>query len=274
MKEIYTVLGATGYVGVAIVNFLKRKGIPVNTPEREDILMSGGHMGKVIYCIGLTSDYINEPFATITAHIELLNKVLQFGKFSSLVYLSSARLYDSAEHGREDAYLKLEPDNPRHLYDLSKATGESLCHQSKRQGVKIARLSNVYGGSCLGDNLLHVLLNRLSTEKSLILPYSLHNERDYVFIGDVVIALLAILANDRYPVYNVVSGENVSNETIGKLLGSATGARISFENQEHIVKNTQLKKLSTSRLNEIGIYPTLVEDNIESLVKMLSRSDT
>ena len=89
-------------------------------------------MGTVFYCAGLTSDYAVRAHDTVSAHVCLLNELLQGGNFETLVYLSSTRLYDSLGPYAvdEDSALALNPANPRHLYDLSKALGEALCRQA------------------------------------------------------------------------------------------------------------------------------------------------
>ena len=63
-----------------------------------------------------------------------------------LVYLSSTRLYDgqpgfAGAEVDEDTPLALDPAQPRHLYDLSKALGESLCRQASGGRARIARLT-------------------------------------------------------------------------------------------------------------------------------------
>jgi len=55
--------------------------------------------------------------------------VLAESRYDSLVYLSSTRLYDGLHTAMvdENTPLLLDPNQPRHLYDLSKACGEAAC---------------------------------------------------------------------------------------------------------------------------------------------------
>jgi nucleoside-diphosphate-sugar epimerase len=256
MHNHFTVLGASGYVGESVVKYLKDKDYEVNTPARNDCLFAGKEMGHVLYCIGLTSDYATRPFDTVTAHIEVLNKVLQFGKFSSFVYLSSTRLYDGSDSTQEGTSLLLNPANPRHLYDFSKGAGEALCHQSERDNVRIARLSNVYGGSCRGDNLIHTLLSKMKLSQNIRLANNPLLERDYVHIDDVCEALISIALFGRHSIYNVASGRNQSNISLAKIIQQSDKARIYFDYKETDQTVPELQKtICTLRLKELGISP-------------------
>ena len=67
-----------------------------------------------------------------------LAKVFREGHFSSFVYLSSARVYQGAESGREGGAPVADG-----LYSLIKLTGEALCLQTERG--QVAQLSNIVG---------------------------------------------------------------------------------------------------------------------------------
>lgn len=130
----FTVVGAAGFVGARLCATLQARGAQVCAPARREPWPWQVPLGHVIYCAGLTADYLARPFDTVEAHVSHLAQVLQHGlergSLESLVYLSSTRLYDSQVAGvaNETAVLPLDPANPRHLYDFSKGLGESLCH--------------------------------------------------------------------------------------------------------------------------------------------------
>lgn len=174
-----------------------------------------------MYCAGLTADYLARPFDTVQAHVSLLAQVLQQGQFESLVYLSSTRLYDALGAGvaHEDAALPMDPSNPRHLYDLSKGLGEALCHSTARGRAKVARLACVYEGPQDADGFVPGLLRQLQAARQQGLMHidvasSPAFARDYVHLDDVVQALIRIALHGKHPVYNVASGENISNAAL------------------------------------------------------------
>lgn len=175
-----------------------------------------------MYCAGLTADFLARPFDTVQSHVSHLAQVLQYGlaqgSLQSLVYLSSTRLYDAlgAVLAQESAVLPMDPANPRHLYDLSKGLGESLCHVAGQGLARVARLACVYEGPQDADGFLPALLRQVLQARAagiacVDVPSSPHFTRDYVHLDDAVDALIRIAVQGCQPVYNVASGINVAN---------------------------------------------------------------
>ncbi len=229
-KPKATIIGGKGFIGRHLVARLLAAGWICHIPERREVFYEQKDMGHVFYCAGLTADYLHRPFETIEAHVSLLSRILQAECFESLVYLSSTRLYDSQPEleGKEDLPLLLTPSNPRHLYDLSKALGESLCLATGKGRARIARLSCVYKDHTDGEGFLPMLLRRIVTDKCSILEVdsSPSLARDYIAIDDVVEALILIATQAKQPVYNVASGENTANDTLFSTLMEISGCRI------------------------------------------------
>ncbi len=170
--DLYTVIGGGGFVGSRLALFLRAAGHAVFVPLRDDPRLFTQPLGRVLYCAGLTADFAARPFDTVQAHVSLLARVLQESDFVHLVYLSSTRLYDSLgeNHGNlaeESLPLLLDVDEPRHLYDLSKALGENLCLTTAGNRAAVARLSNVYDWQKDAPGFLSVWLQRASVQKSL-----------------------------------------------------------------------------------------------------------
>ena len=221
---LFTVFGASGFIGAHAVRRLRRAGHDVQAPAR-DAPVEQRPLGHALYCIGLTADYARRPYDTAEAHVGVLNRILREGQFESLVYLSSTRLYDSGGvAGREDADLALNPNNPRHLYDLSKALGESLCIAHGR--ARVARLSCVYSDAMETGDFLPRLVRRALRERHIALEAPANGARDYIHVEDVCAVLIDIALRGRRPIYNVASGENVANGALCTLIGDLTGARI------------------------------------------------
>lgn len=229
----FTVVGGDGFVGRALVQTLRVRGAQVWQPGRRQAPPWPEPLGHVMYCAGLTADYLARPTDTVQAHACLLAQVLQQPRWDSLVYLSSTRLYDAlgVTVAHEDVVLPLNPANPRHLYDLSKALGESLCHVMGRGRARVARLACVYDGPEDVDGFLPQLWRQVATARrqnrqEVAVASSPHSERDYVHLPDVVQALIGIALHGQQPVYNVASGANVSNTDLFAWLQRRWGCRI------------------------------------------------
>lgn len=217
----FTVLGATGYIGSRLVAHLQAQGHTVWAPARGDAEVFTRPLGHVMYCVGLTADFRTRPFDTVDAHVGLLGQVLQRAQFDSLLYLSSTRVYMGAESTDEDAPLAVVPGDPSYLYNLTKLTGESLCHASGRAGVRVARLSNVVGPGmdAASGNLVADLLHQ-ARQGRMVLRSDPRSAKDYVHVADVLDWLPRIALRGRCTVYNVASGSQTTHAQWLEWLGA------------------------------------------------------
>lgn len=220
-----TIIGGRGFIGSAIAKYLEANGWECWIPEKDDPELFIKELGYVFYCAGLTADYLNRSHDVIDAHVSCLNKILHFSKYSSLVYLSSTRLYDSLSvaEANEDIDLCFNSANPRHIYDLSKALGEAMCFVGGKGKAKIARLSCVYcdHGDSNGflSDLLRKIIDRRADQLVITVNSSPYFVRDYVSLDDVISALVLIVTSGTKTIYNVASGENILNREIFDFLG-------------------------------------------------------
>lgn len=230
-----TLIGGNGYVGRHLLARLQRDGWVCWVPQRDDLKLMHRELGHVFYCAGLTADFAQRPFDTVEAHSSLLNQVLRDTTYTSLVYLSSTRLYDSLGNNTasESSPLTLDPNNPRHVYDLSKALGESLCRVAANGRARVARLSCVWGGMDGAEGFLPELVRgvvdvckkqpqkpRLQVNSSSLFT------RDYVHIDDVLDALIALAEPAEFGIYNVAGGRNISNSELFKCIFDASGCKV------------------------------------------------
>lgn len=271
---MFTVLGATGYVGTALVRHLQAAGEPCFAPARQDPALFQRPLGHVIYCIGMTADYGVRPLDTVEAHVGILRDLLARASFESVLYLSSTRLYDSRSRGagdlvcRETDDLALNPHEPRHIYDLSKAMGESLCLQASGGRGRAVRLSCVYGGDLGRDNFLHATMRRATESAALELATSPDTARDYVHLDDVVRLLPEIARRGRHRLYNLASGANVANRELIGAIARESGCTIRMTGSG----NAPAPVASIDRLREeFGFRPRSVLEDIPELVRRAGR---
>jgi len=216
-----TILGARGFVGSHLLRHLENQGHEVFAPTREE-LYSKSPLHHVIYCIGTTSDFRKRPFDTVEAHVCVLKNILQHSDFDSLLYLSSTRVYEDNQLGQEHSNLTCNPHDVTHLFNLSKLMGESLCLNSGRANVKIARLSNVYGNDFNSGNFLFAIIREALSSNHIKLQTALDSAKDYVSISDVVKLLEKISLEGQKNIYNVASGYNVSHKEIVEQISQVT----------------------------------------------------
>lgn len=220
-----TVLGATGFIGKNLAAHLRSEGHEVWIPARDDVSIFTRPLGHAFYCIGLTADFRIRPFDTVRAHVGLLADVLEQADFTSLIYLSSTRVYARNQSTSEQEALVVDPNDPSDLYNLSKLAGESLCRCSERDGVKVVRLSNVIGTDSDSENFLFVLL-REALSGRIVLQSDPASSKDYIWVDDVVRLLPRVATEGQYGLYNVASGMNLRHEEIVARLSSMTGCAV------------------------------------------------
>lgn len=229
-----TILGGQGFIGTHLCRYLESNGYNFWAPERDDESIFTKPLGYIIYCIGLTNDFQSRIYDTVDAHVSYLAKILAQANFSALLYLSSTRLYDNTDKPivNENDSLQLDPKNPRHIYDLSKALGESLCLHATTKQTYIARLSCVYSHELHSPGFLPSLIKSAREQNLLTLEASLASARDYIHINDVIKSCLAILNSGRERIYNVASGINISNANLFHYIEQNTNCQIRASHNE------------------------------------------
>jgi len=253
-----TVLGAQGFVGRRLVERLRASGQAPWTPARGDPAVLSRDLGVVYYCAGLTADYDRRPFDTVEAHAALVSRILEAGRFERIVYLSSTRLYDGLPKAQVDEAepLVFDPMDPRRVYDLSKALGENLTMTRTGGRGSVARLANVYDWQAGAPGFLSEWLIRARAERDIVLDSSPYVARDYIHLDDVVSALIAIAQADAPGVFNVASGELVSNGDIAQVFEQA-GWRVKFAGE---ARPAAPPNASVGRLAGLGVRARPVRD--------------
>lgn len=253
---MYTVLGASGFIGSALTGSLIGQGYNVYAPlgKGDDWLKAvlSRKLGHVFYCIGLTADFRSRPFETVEAHVYVLQKLLKEGQFDSITYLSSTRVYEGAGYTDESATLLANPTSNGHLYNLSKMMGESLCINSGRT-AKIVRLSNVYHQQMDERNFLSLVLKEAANLGSVTFKTSSNSSKDFISLQEVIRFLPMIALNGKSDIYNLATGENTTNAKIAQFLGDL-GVNVYFGDDaaEWIFPQINIERLQAEFDKPIG----------------------
>lgn len=251
----FAILGARGFVGSHLVGYLNRSGHQVRAFSRQEPAPCDQNLGHVIFCIGLTTDYAKRPLDTAEAHACALIPLLRDAQFDSLIYLSSIRLYDGlADVAHEASELRLDPRNPRHLYDFSKGLGEALAHHGGRT-ARVARLANVYSDELDQEDFLCHVIRRARIESAFELDADPDGGRDYIHIDDVCKALEAIALSGRKPVYNVATGSIFTNRELALQCARELNCHVNFRRPNTVSPSPRVEIAELDREFEMRPLP-------------------
>jgi nucleoside-diphosphate-sugar epimerase len=245
----FTILGASGFIGSALVAWLKSQDHIVHAVTRASLpalLFGRRPAGHVIDCIGLTGDFRSRPLDTAEAHVGLVARCLSELRFQSFLLLSSTRVYCRASATHEDTALPTVPADPSDLYNLTKLAGEALCLANRRPDIRVARLSNVYGASVPAETFLGQVLRAGHRNGEVVFRQSAASAKDYVSLAAVVRLLPTIAAAGRQRIYNIAAGDNTSHATIADRLTELTGWRTSFDTDAPTLRHLPI---DTTRLD-------------------------
>jgi nucleoside-diphosphate-sugar epimerase len=221
------VTGASGFIGRSLTSRLKAQGWDVAQADSAigDIAsqvtldkFAQQDIAHVFHLAGKTfvPDSWNDPHAFCQTNVLGTVNVLEFcrKKRIPLTYLS-AYVYghpDSLPIG-EDSPVR--PSNP---YALTKRLAEETCEfyaSAHELPVITIRPFNVYGIGQAANFLIPAIISQVLTDGEEIIVKDLGPRRDYVYLEDLVTALLATLDKPGgYRVYNIGSGVSLSVQEV------------------------------------------------------------
>ena len=260
-----TVLGSAGFIGRHLVKKLSELGLEFLSPGREEQI-SHIPLGDIFYCIGLTADFRQQPLATVEAHVCKLLHVLRDCQFTSMLYLSSARVYGNhLSIAREDDRLEVEPLEQDHVYNISKIMGESLLLTSNRK-VRVARLSNVYGADFESENFVSSIIRDAVSNGKMTVRSSPESAKDYINVDDVIDGLIKIATAGKHSVYNLASGKNTTNQALVRKISELTGCEVVFAPNP---ADKSFAPISIERMqNEFSFQPSDVLDDLDQIIDL------
>lgn len=112
--------------------------------------------------------------------------------------------------------------HPTSFYGLANLILERLLeeyHKMYKLNSIILRLSNIYGPRQWGSGVIPSFINQISRNKSPVINNDGKQTRDFVYIDDVVRALLIIAKTKKTGIFNVGSAQEISlNELFKKII--------------------------------------------------------
>lgn len=229
------VTGARGFIGRRLCAALRAQGhdllefdVSDGDLKQQEVLSAFDRVDFVFHLAARTyvpdswlephSYYANNVMGTVTALEYCRAHQIPFVTLSTYVY-------------GEPRYLPLDEGHPLKAvspYHESKLLCESLCAfyaEQYKMDIRVLRPFNVYGAGQREEFLLPKIMKQaLDPSLSEIVVFDLEPKRDYIYIDDLIQALVCTLKPWKgYELFNIGTGESVSvKEAIESVL-RATG---------------------------------------------------
>ncbi|MBI1908351.1 GDP-mannose 4,6-dehydratase, partial [Candidatus Uhrbacteria bacterium] len=188
-----------------------------------------------------------------------------------IIFASTGILY-----GNVDQVPTSEDATPRPMtpYGVSKLTGERYLHfywLLYKLPYVAMRIGNLYGPRQDASKECGVIA--ISTKRLLDgQPVFVHNDgkttRDYVYVGDVVDAMLLAAVDDSVGVFNIATGVETTTEAVLALVSGALGAAPAVERKPDVQDMVKRVALDVGKAaKELGWRPaTALADGVAKTV--------
>lgn len=264
------VTGASGFIGRALASRLKAQGRDVvligsadgDIASRETLAMfTQQDIAHVFHLAGKTfvPDSWDDPQAFCQTNVLGTVNALEFCRKNRIpMTYVSAYVYghpDSLPIGENSA---IRPSNP---YALTKRLAEEACEfyaSAYDLPVTTIRPFNVYGIGQAEHFLIPAIISQALDSGGKIVVKDLAPRRDYVYLEDLVTALLATLDKPGgYRVYNIGSGVSLSvQEVIDAIQGVAcTHKKVVCDNAARTNELMDVVADISKAGNELGWHP-------------------
>ncbi len=281
------ITGSQGFIGSHILRYLlpKNKIIGVNImldkkvqnylPFKKDILKLSssdvsGKLNAIIHLAAITDvNFCNKnPQKSFETNVLGTQNILEIArkKNCKFVFLSTNHVYGKPQ---KLPINENHPKKPNSIYAASKLAGEICCEgyaKSYGMDVSILRLFSVYGPNAPSHLVTSRIISQLG-KKSIKLG-NLNSKRDFVYIDDVIRAILTVLnKSKKFQVYNVGSGKSYSIMEICNLFKKISGRDIPVESVKSILRKSEINEVvaDNSKIKKLGWKPLI---NISKGIQM------
>lgn len=274
MKKNILVTGSNGFIGKRLAEQLICCGYTVfkHSSTDGDISSCGLPYDNIDHVFHLAAktfvpDSWSDPYNFYRVNVIGTENILEFCRKSkcSLTFMSTY-VYGVPKYTPIDEKHPIAPNTP---YNHSKVLAESLCNFYSDKfniPITIIRPFNIYGSNQKSHFLIPSIINQLKDNKKQIIEVmDLRPKRDFLYIDDLIDALILTIESKGFSIYNVASGASISVEDVIKTILTVAGSQ-----KQYVSKNCERKEeimdvfANISKIkNELGWEPkTSLEEGI------------
>jgi nucleoside-diphosphate-sugar epimerase len=230
------VTGGSGFLGTHLVTALSSLGLNViqYCYDIRDPIELDQDIDVVFHLAAVTSNRVfqEKPHYGYSVNVLSTLNILEFCKKKNalLVFTSTCGVYSSCCSGpiKEDF-----PIQSRDPYSHSKYLAEQICsYYSNNLSVRcvVLRLFNVFGHGQPDYFLISYLINRAKSGEEILLK-SPHSVRDFIYVSDVVQALInaACYKDGEFNIFNIGSGAGIKVIDILKCIEQISKKKVKYK---------------------------------------------
>ncbi len=258
------------YIDSKEIDFVKGditdKDLVFELTKNVDLIVNFAAESHVDRSITDSEDFIKSNILGVDT---LLNS-MRMNNVSTYLQVSTDEVYGSIDHGSWDESQPLQPNSP---YSASKASADLLvlAHGKTHQlDVRITRCCNNYGRYQNSEKFLPTCINQLMSGERIPIYGSGSQVREWIHVEDHCIGIgIVISAGKPREIYNIGSGEELSNLDLATLVGSF------FEKNSNFIEFVSDRKghdfrysVDFSKIRHLGYSPKKVfREEFKSLVE-------
>lgn len=235
----YALVGSKGFIGNALASAMTARRLSLVQVESrgqlENLMAipeSFQNVDKVLWVASKVNPVSAEMNPELCdQELDVFSRFVSFlsskGKSSvHLVFVSSAGCVYS---GKESIFLETSEATGINAYGRLKYQMENILRNSKLSH-SVLRVSNVYGPNQpigRGQGVIAEWISSINQRREVRVYGQLNSTRDYIFIDDLLEAIIAVAENAVNQIFNIGSGTSSSLQDVISTLNSLT--RLSFD---------------------------------------------
>ncbi len=194
---------------------------------------------------------------------------------SSALFVKKVVLASSAAVYEDDppvASLEADVCSPLTPYGLAKMTMEGYAeHYERAFGLNstVLRFSNVYGKGQRSNSVVSTMTRAMNQGNKFVMANEGKSLRDYIYVKDVVEAIIIAMNSKRSSIYNVSTNTETSVKALAYMVNEITKGGLIFSTENIETKEARKSRLSNLKIQrELAWSPkhTLLEGLKETLL--------
>lgn len=180
---------------------------------------------------------INDPSIFVKSNVLGTQNLLEHfrkAKYGKFIHISTDEVYGHLGFN-DPSFTEHTPIEPRSPYAASKASSDLLCLSyinTYNSNICITRCCNNYGINQHGEKFIPTIVNSLINNKKVPIYGEGSNIREWIHVDDHNYGVWLVAVNGKPGVYNIGSGEEISNielvDIICKKMGKDLDKSVEF----------------------------------------------